>query len=130
MLNDSDTIMNDGTDTEAIKVFDLLHYPFFVGIAMFSLEGNAIALNVRASMKQPEYFEHAYSISIFTSCIVLCILGSLGYAAYGSQVEDIILLSLSNNSFSLVAKLAYCLGILGTYPIMMIVITEMIEDYK
>ena len=107
MLNDSDTSMNDGTDTEAIKVFDLLHYPFFIGIAMFSVEGNCVTLNVRASMKQPEYFEHAYYIAIFISCLTLCILGSLGYAAYGSQVEDIILLSLSTNNLTLIAKLGY-----------------------
>ena len=99
--------MNENIGTEEIKIFDLLHYPFFVGIAMFSLEGNAVALNVRASMKQPEYFEHAYSISIYVSCIVLCILGSLGYAAYGSQVEDIVLLSLPTNNLTLIAKLGY-----------------------
>jgi hypothetical protein len=51
-----------------IKMFDVLNYPFFFGIAILNFEGNPISLNVRASMINPERFNFSFIISAIIVC--------------------------------------------------------------
>ena len=127
---DSINFIKDDAHIESIKLIDFAQYPLFIGIAMFSVEGNPMTLSIRASMKQPEKFEYAFYIAISIACVTLCIVGSLGYLAFGNQVEDIILLNLSNNGLTLVAKSLYNLVILSVYPVVMIIFVEIVEDHQ
>ena len=113
-----------------IKMIDLYHYPLFIGIGMLSIESNAIAINIRASMKQPEYFNFVYYLTLSITFMLLITIGSLGYIAYGNDTEDLITLNLPNNSLTLGVRLTYCLCLLGTYPVQFVPIIDLIEQSK
>lgn len=51
----------------------------------------------------------------------------LGYAAFGEQTKDIITLNLPHDWTTVAVKLALCLGLLFTFPVMMVPVFEILE---
>lgn len=90
-----------------IKMFDLLNYPFFFGIALLNFEGNPATLNVQASMKHPNRFKSMYMFcTIFVSILVIHV-ASLSYIAYGSEIKDLVTLNLPHNEFTTMIRMLY-----------------------
>lgn len=92
---------------EEVRMFDPSRYPFFIGIAMLGFGGNPVSLNIRASMQQPQKFNFAFNVSAIIVCTITCVIGSLGYIAYGDEAKEIITLNLPHNMVTLSIQLAY-----------------------
>lgn len=92
---------------KGIKIFDIVNYPLFFGIAILNFEGNPATLNVQASMKHPEKFSFVFILSaIIVSCLVI-VVSSLSYLAYGTAIEDLITLNLPHNDLTTLVRLVY-----------------------
>jgi len=51
----------------------------------------------------------------------------IGYAAFGENTKDIITLNLPHDWSTVAVKLALCLGLLFTFPVMMVPVFEILE---
>ena len=51
----------------------------------------------------------------------------IGYAAFGEETRDIITLNLPQDWTTIAVKLALCLGLLFTFPVMMVPVFEILE---
>lgn len=122
-----ETIVKGEDHYEEIRMFDPLQFPYFVGIAMIGFNGNSVSLNIRASMENPKRFNFAFYVSALIVGMITCIIGALGYIAYGNETKEIITLNLPHNAVTLFIQLAYCAGLFGTYPMQMIPLIDVIE---
>lgn len=122
-------ITMESTVEKNIKMFDLMNYPLFFGIAILNFEGNPATLNVQASMRSPKKFPYVFVISALTvSSLVICV-SSLSYLAYGSEVEDLITLNLPHNELTTMVRLIYSFGLLASFPLQMFPCLEIIENF-
>lgn len=62
--------------------------------------------------------QHAYPL---VSCL------QAGYAAFGEHTRDIITLNLPEDWSTVAVKLSLCLGLLFTFPVMMVPVYEIVE---
>ena len=113
---------------ESVKLFDFFRFPYIIGIAMFSAEGNPTSLNIRASMKDPKHFNTACDISLLIMFVTWSFIGAIGWIAYGSEVEEVITLNLPLNSFTIFIRLLYWLCLLGSFPIQIVAVIDIIEQ--
>lgn len=90
-----------------IKIFDIVHYPLFFGIAILNFEGNPATLNVQASMKHPDQFTKVFVFSALTVSSLVITVSSLSYIAYGSEVEDLITMNLPHNDLTTIVRVVY-----------------------
>ena len=113
-----------------IKMFDVMNYPFFFGIALLNFEGNPATLNVQASMRHPKSFKSMYTAcAIFVSILVMHV-ASLSYVAYGSEIKDLVTLNLPHNEFTTMVRMLYWFGLLGSFPLQMFPWLDIIENYE
>ena len=90
-----------------IIYFDMFSYPFIVGIAILNFEGNPTALNLRASMKNPKYFDFTFMTSVIIVTLTTCTVSAISYIAFGNEVEDIILINLPTNHLTTIVRITY-----------------------
>ena len=95
---------------------------------MGSLQWNPTSLDVRASMKEPQYVNFVYYVSIVLALILFISVSILSSFAYGDKLEDVATLNLPLNNFTVWLRLIYCLCLLGSYPIQMIAPIDIIEQ--
>jgi amino acid permease len=71
---------------EGLNYFSPAHIPLFFGVAVFNFEGNAVVLNIHASMKQPEKFNKL--IVLTTICVIVMV---MFFASFTYSVSPLIL---------------------------------------
>ena len=117
-------------ESKGIKIFDLVHYPLFFGIAILNFEGNPATLNVQASMKYPHRFPFVFVLSAITVSTLVITVSSLSYLAYGSDVEDLITLNLPHNDLTTLVRLVYSFGLLASFPLQMFPCLDIVEGFR
>jgi amino acid permease len=65
-----------------IKIFDVSQFFGYIGIAMFSFEGNGIVINLKAAARNKRKFPSLLKAALLTIIIWYMILGTLSYATY------------------------------------------------
>jgi amino acid permease len=65
-----------------IKLFDISQFFGYIGIAMFSFEGNGIVINLKAAARNKTRFPNLLRGALLTIIIWYMLLGSLSYATY------------------------------------------------
>jgi proton-coupled amino acid transporter len=78
-------------------------------------------------MKEPEKFIKILKILIVIVVITVVALGSIAYAGFGENIQDIVTMNLPNTGISSFARIMYCFGLIGSYPIQLIPALEIIE---
>ncbi|KAL0023628.1 hypothetical protein WJX77_008721 [Trebouxia sp. C0004] len=101
--------------------------PFLFGVVIYSYEGVGMILPVEASMKRKEKFPLTLTVVMSVITIIYVSFGALGYAAFGEDTKDIITLNLPHDRSTVAVKLALCLGLLFTFPVMMVPVFEILE---
>lgn len=86
-----------------IKVFDFAQFFGYVGIAMFSFEGNGIVINLKAATKNKHRYPSLLRYAITTIIIWYMILATVSYATYKDQTGkfDYITGNLPLNAFTI-----------------------------
>jgi len=101
--------------------------PFLFGVCMYCFEGFGLILPIEASMQDRSKFTSTLTAGVVSITLLFLTFALMGYAAYGNHTEDIITLNLPNGAAAIVVKVSLCLGLLFTFPVMMVPVYEIVE---
>ncbi|KAI8972097.1 transmembrane amino acid transporter protein-domain-containing protein [Pilobolus umbonatus] len=100
----------------AVKLWNPLHFPLFIGTAAFTYEGIGLVIPICESMKEPKKFPVVLTRALVVITGLFILIGALSYMTFGERVETIILLNLPSkdpmvSSIQTLYSLAICLSI-------------------
>ncbi|KAI8979169.1 transmembrane amino acid transporter protein-domain-containing protein [Mycotypha africana] len=93
-------------------LFNSAHYSVFIGTAVYSFEGIGLIIPIRDSMQQPEKFSAVLTIVMILVASTLCTVGTLGYLAFGENVQTVALLNLPPGLLPSTIQLGYATAVL------------------
>lgn len=109
--------------------FNSSRWTMFIGTAIFAFEGIGLIIPVQDSMKHPEKFPLVLGLVIMTATVLFILIGTVGYMAYGSSVETVILLNLPQRSiFVILIQFFYSLAIMLSTPLQLFPAIKIIEN--
>lgn len=112
-----------------IKLFNPKDWTLFIGTAIFTFEGIGLIIPIQESMRKPSQFGPALGGVIITVTLIFVSMGSISYAAYGSNVQTVVLLNLPQDSqFVSVVQGLYSLAILLSTPIQLFPAIRILEN--
>lgn len=121
---------NGSADSVHPADFRIRHFPRFIGIITFAVEGITMILPLEAAMREPKYFLPVVDGALVASSIVLLTFGELGYMVYGDVTDDMITKNMKHSSGEgLLQFLDGCLmiNLIFTFPIQMYPVTEILD---
>lgn len=77
-------------DNSPINYFDLGGMMGYIGVAMFTFEGHAVIMNVRAETKNKHQYPLLLKLSILFCVIVFIAFASLCYLTFRDNTKDIV----------------------------------------
>ncbi|PGH30543.1 solute carrier family 36 (proton-coupled amino acid transporter) [[Emmonsia] crescens] len=92
-----ETIVDNGGVAD-IKQFNPMSWTLFIGTAIFTYEGVGLIIPIQESMKKPHKFPGVLALVMTMITTVFLSMGMLGYAAFGSKTETVVLLNLPQDS--------------------------------
>jgi proton-coupled amino acid transporter len=96
-------------------------------VTVYSLEGVGMVLPLETSCVDPKCFPSLLRRTLIAITSLMAIFGCCGYFAFGSLTEAPVTLNLEG-SVATIVKLALCLGLYLTFPVMMFPVNEVMED--
>ncbi|OEJ88386.1 Vacuolar amino acid transporter 4 [Hanseniaspora osmophila] len=112
-----------------IYTFNPNSWSLFIGTAIFAFEGIGLIIPVQDSMKHPEHFPKVLLLVILTACVLFILVATLGYLAYGSSIDTVILLNLpQSNIFVNMIQFFYSMAILLSTPLQLFPAIAIIES--
>lgn len=115
------------THSDTIKAVDLAGFVYVTSVCVYSLEGVGLILPLENSCANREGFPKLLKQVILGITMLMAFFGSCGYIAFGDATIAPISLNLQGQSASFV-KLALCLALYLTYPIMMFPVSDVLEN--
>lgn len=112
-----------------IMGFNSNRWSMFVGTAIFAFEGIGLIIPVQDSMKHPEKFPLLLALVIGSSTVLFITIASVGYLAYGQNIQTVILLNLpQQNIFVNLIQFFYSLAIMLSTPLQLFPAIKIIEN--
>lgn len=112
---------------EQVFACDFSNFLYVASVSLYALEGVALVLPLESSCKERSWFPSLLKGTVITITLLMAVFGCLGYFAFGSATKAPITLNLVG-IISTVVKLALCVGLYLTFPIMMIPVNDVMED--
>eukprot|EP00927_Polykrikos_kofoidii_P079966 TRINITY_DN7681_c0_g1_i1.p1 TRINITY_DN7681_c0_g1~~TRINITY_DN7681_c0_g1_i1.p1 ORF type:complete len:501 (-),score=73.49 TRINITY_DN7681_c0_g1_i1:58-1560(-) len=109
-------LLAQGPDPEIVS-FKPATCGLFMGTAMFTFEGLPYILPIVSSMREPEKFNQVFFLNFLGILTFFCAFGLAGYAAFGQGVQTVVLLSLPQGAASVAARVAYCVALILSSPL-------------
>lgn len=103
---------------EPVMKFNWSNMLYVSAVALYSLEGVGMVLPLESSCENRDRFPSLLKKTLFAITSLMAVFGCCGYFAFGSVTAAPITLNLDGD-VSTIVKLALCLGLYLTYPIMM-----------
>jgi len=112
-----------------VNHFDVKTLPVFFGISIYTFEGIGLVIDMEKSMAHPNKFERVMWIA-FAMLVVLFIgMGAVGYLAFGSDTQSIIILNLPSTwIFKTIAVCLMIASLFITYPVQMFPVFNILEN--
>ncbi|KAF8985741.1 hypothetical protein BGZ46_002120 [Entomortierella lignicola] len=116
----------------SLRLFNGHDFGLFIGTAVFAYEGIGMIIPICGSMRNPEQFPRALGLVLTVVCAILVSFGALGYAAFGENVQGVILENLPTSSPGErkgreAIQLLYCIAIVLTTPLMLFPCIRIVE---
>jgi len=117
-------------------VADQLNYftpsalPLFFGVAVFDFEGNNTILNLHSAMKAPKNVHRALNIILVFYVLLIASFSTIAYYCYGEALDDMVILNLPHDNLTSTLQIVYSIGLLGSYPIQMMPVFQIIEKTR
>lgn len=112
-----------------VKLFNPNDWTLFIGTAIFTFEGIGLIIPIQESMKKPAQFGPVLAGVMVGITVVFVSMGALCYAAYGSNVQTVVILNLPQDSkFVNGVQLLYSLAILLSTPLQLFPAIRIIEN--
>ncbi|PGH18193.1 hypothetical protein AJ80_04580 [Polytolypa hystricis UAMH7299] len=124
---DVQTIIDQGGVSD-ITQFNPKSWTLFIGTAIFTYEGVGLIIPIQESMRHPQKFAGVLAFIMVLITVVFLSAGVLGYAAFGSKTQTVVLLNLPQDS-KLVngIQLLYSLAILLSTPLQLFPAIRILE---
>lgn len=107
--------------------FNIRHFPRFIGIIAFAMEGITIVLPLESSMREPKFFMTVIDATMCGVGILLLTFGEIGYMVYGDNTNDMITKNLPRNAITTIVLGSITVNLVFTFPIQMFPVTEIID---
>lgn len=112
-----------------VKQFNPKDWTLFVGTAIFTFEGVGLIIPIQESMKKPAQFGPVLGGVMITITFIFVSSGAIGYMAYGSHVQTVVLLNLPQDSkFVTTVQAFYSLAILLSTPLQLFPAIRILEN--
>lgn len=92
---------------------------YVMAVTIYSMEGVGLILSLKASGQNQAQFPALFLGTITVISVFMAVFGAAGYIAFGDQTEAPITLNMASDWSAIFVKLALCLGLYLTFPIMM-----------
>jgi len=112
-----------------VKNFDSSNLLYVVSISIYSLEGVSMILPLESSCRKPQDFPLLFKSVLFGLTLFMILFGSAGYLAFAEHTKAPITLNLTGSSWATFVKLALCLALYLTYPLMMFPVHGVLERH-
>ncbi|CAG8563523.1 15214_t:CDS:2 [Racocetra persica] len=112
-----------------IKSFNSADFAMFIGTAVFTFEGIGLIIPITESMKEPEKFPKVLTGVMIFITIIFTSIGVLSYAAFGKEVQTVVILNLPpNDPLVRIVQLLYALAILLSVPLQLFPAIRIMEQ--
>ncbi|KAK9768083.1 hypothetical protein K7432_001579 [Basidiobolus ranarum] len=111
-----------------LMAFNSESFGLFLGTAFFTFEGIGLVIPIVSSMKEPEKFPQLLTGAMLLISAIFISVGSLSYAAFGQDVQAVVLLSLPENAVTQTAQSLYVIAIALTVPLMLFPAVRIVEN--
>ncbi|KAF9936505.1 neutral amino acid transporter [Mortierella alpina] len=113
------SLAHNGTGPD-IALFNRDDFALFIGTAVFSFEGIGLVIPIQESMAEPEKFPRVLALTITVVAMIFGSVGALCYAAFGSNIQTIVLLNLPiRDGMTVAVEILYTLAIILSVPLML-----------
>ncbi|WFD31628.1 hypothetical protein MSPP1_002667 [Malassezia sp. CBS 17886] len=111
-----------------VVMFNSDAFPLLIGTAVFTFEGIGLVIPIADSMKEPERFPAALTGVMFGVMILFAAAGALSYAAFGSDVQTVVITNLPRFSrFVQAIQALYSIAILLSVPLQLFPALSILE---
>mmetsp|Transcript_7239 Transcript_7239/g.5227 ORF Transcript_7239/g.5227 Transcript_7239/m.5227 type:complete len:168 (+) Transcript_7239:734-1237(+) len=103
----------------------------YIGIAMYSFEGNGVVINLRAAARNKDLYPRILVMSMVTIIIFQMSFSLMCYFTYGNTSGDYITVNfVPLNFLSLSMIYLFCLNAMSSYPLQILCCFEILEEAK
>ncbi|KAF8944880.1 neutral amino acid transporter [Haplosporangium gracile] len=111
-----------------IDLFNKNDFALLIGTIVFSFEGIGLVVPITESMAEPEKFPKVLAITISIVATIFGSVGALCYAAFGDNVQTIVVLNLPVTSgWTITVQILYSLAIILSVPLMLSPASRILE---
>ncbi|KAG0098652.1 neutral amino acid transporter [Podila epicladia] len=111
-----------------IILFNKDDFALLIGTAVFSYEGIGLVIPITESMAEPEKFPCVLAITMTIVTLIFTSVGALCYAAFGRNVQTIVLLNLPiQGGMTVTVEILYSLAIVLSVPLMLSPASRIVE---
>ncbi|KAG0039389.1 neutral amino acid transporter [Podila clonocystis] len=111
-----------------ITLFNKDDFALLIGTAVFSYEGIGLIIPITESMAEPKKFPRVLAITMTIVTLIFTSVGTMCYAAFGSNVQTIVLLNLPvQGSMTVTVEILYSLAIILSVPLMLSPASRIVE---
>ncbi|CAM9020485.1 unnamed protein product [Wickerhamomyces anomalus] len=112
----------------SIKPFNK-DWTVFIGTAIFTYEGIGLLIPIQESMQKPSQFPKILGWVMLTVTFVFVSAGGIGYLAFGSDTETVILLNFPQDSLYVsIVQFLYAMAILLSTPLQLFPAIRILEN--
>ncbi|CCH40846.1 putative amino acid permease C3H1.09c [Wickerhamomyces ciferrii] len=112
-----------------VQLFNSDSWTVFVGTAIFTYEGIGLLIPIQESMQKPSRFPTILFFVMFTATVVFITIGAIGYFAFGTKTETVILLNFPSDSiFVSISQFLYATAILLSTPLQLFPAIRILEN--
>ncbi|CAJ1955199.1 unnamed protein product [Cylindrotheca closterium] len=103
---------------------------YVIAVTIYSMEGVGLILSLKGSSKNQQQFPKLFIGTITIISLFMAFFGAAGYVGFGNATDAPITLNMASNWSTMFVKLALCLGLYLTFPIMMFPIWNIFEGWN
>ncbi|KAG0259943.1 neutral amino acid transporter [Actinomortierella ambigua] len=123
-----DSVVENGVGPN-LSMFNGEEFAMFIGTAVFSYEGIGLVIPITESMAEPEKFPKVLAMTIAVVTLFFMSVGALGYLAFGSNTQTIVILNLPVTSgWTIAIQILYSLAIILSVPLMLSPASKILEQ--
>ncbi|KAK9364087.1 transmembrane amino acid transporter protein-domain-containing protein [Lipomyces starkeyi] len=112
-----------------VAAFNSKDWTLFIGTAIFTFEGIGLVIPIHESMKRPTQFYSAIGLVMAIITFVYIGMGVMSYAAYGSNVETVVILNMpQDNRLVNSVQFIYAMAILLSTPLQLFPAIRIMEN--
>lgn len=115
-------------DVQVYYGINPIEIPFFFGVSLFSYDINGLLTEVREEMKEPQYFKNNLALSMVICCVIYCLIGSIGYLAYGQYTSTLLTVNMDETLSIIGIGVKYALLTLQLLYALSMILTVILQN--